>query len=98
MQLLENLSVQDTGSGVEFVCDRCRHVLGPATTDYKSLCLHRERPIEEIGRLFEDPRRYIDTNMVFREFICPNCGGLFDTEINKLDEPPVLDISIQEKA
>jgi acetone carboxylase gamma subunit len=92
MQLLENLSIDGVGDGAAFVCGRCSHRLGPTTESYKDLCGLRERKIAEIGRLFEDPRRFVNDEFVYREFVCPNCGGLFDTEINRRDESPVHDI------
>lgn len=94
MQVLENLNIADRGGEAVYVCNRCETELGPADSDYKRYCLYRERPVQEIGRLFKDPRRFVDDDIVFREFLCPGCGGLFDTEINRRTEPPVHDIQI----
>jgi acetone carboxylase gamma subunit len=95
MQVLEHLAVARRNGHALFVCNRCDAELGPADTNYKRHCLYRERPVQEIGRLFGDPRRFVDDDIVFREFLCPNCGGLFDTEINRRSEPPVHDIDVR---
>jgi N-methylhydantoinase B len=95
MQVLENLAILGRNGGSVFVCNRCDTALGPAEGDYKRLCLYRERPVQTVGRLFDDPRRFVDEDIVFREFLCPTCGGLFDTEINRRTEPPVHDIDIR---
>jgi acetone carboxylase gamma subunit len=97
MQVLENLAILERDGGTAFVCNRCNVLLGPADADYKRYCLYRERPVQEVGRLFDDPRRFVDDDIVFREFLCPQCGGLFDTEINRLSEPPVHDIDIRQE-
>lgn len=98
IQVLENLAIARHDGQAVFVCNRCEKELGPAEEDYKRHCLYRERPVQEIGRLFGDPRRFVDDDIVFREFLCPNCGGLFDTEINRVTEPPVHDISVRVEA
>jgi acetone carboxylase gamma subunit len=96
MQALENLTVVTDGDGnATYQCARCGTGLGPTTEDYKRGCVYRERPVAEIGRLFDDPRRFVDDDIVFREFLCPSCGGLFDTEVNRKTEPPVHDIHIR---
>jgi acetone carboxylase gamma subunit len=95
MQVLENLAIESHDGRPTFVCGRCHTPIGPAEEDYKRHCLYRERPVQEIGRLFGDPRRFVDDDIVFREFLCPNCGGLFDTEINRASEPAVHDIQIR---
>jgi len=95
MQVLENLTIQDRDGAAMYVCSRCDAAIGPAASNYKQHCLYRVRPVEEIGRLFGDPRRFVDDEIVFREFLCPSCGGLFDTEINRRGEPPVHDIQLR---
>lgn len=95
IQVLENLAIDSRDGRSVFVCNRCESALGPAEEDYKRHCMYRERPVQELGRLFGDPRRFVDDDIVFREFMCPQCGGLFDTEINRASEPPVHDISVR---
>jgi N-methylhydantoinase B len=95
MQVLEHLTVTEHDGQAFYVCNRCETEIGPAGENYKRHCLYRERPVEEVGRLFNDPRRFVDDDIVFREFLCPTCGGLFDTEINRRSEPPVHDIDIR---
>jgi len=95
VQVLENLRSREQDGKAVYVCDRCGAEVGSAKDNYKHHCPYRERPVEEVGRLFGDPRRFVDDEIVFREFLCPSCGGLFDTEINRRSEPPVHDIQIR---
>jgi acetone carboxylase gamma subunit len=95
MQVLENLTVREQDGQAMYVCTRCDTEIGSAPGNYKQHCVYRERPVDEIGRLFGDPRRFVDDEIVFREFLCPSCGGLFDTEINRRSEPPVHDIELR---
>lgn len=95
MRVLENLVVEQHDGAALFVCVGCGAHLGSSVRNYKEFCLCRERPVADVGRLFQDPRQFVDDDIVFREFLCPMCGLLFDTEVNRKSEPPVHDISIR---
>ena len=38
-----------------------------------------------------DPKTYIDEEVVFREYACPGCATLIETEIILKSLPPVFD-------
>ena len=61
-------------------CRLCRHVLGPATEDYRRNSLRRERPLGEAGLWLALPWRGESPHFVLVESICPSCGILFDVE------------------
>jgi N-methylhydantoinase B len=61
-------------------CRRCRHVLGPATEDYRRYALRRERRLGEAGPWLALPWRGESPHFVLQESICPSCGVLFDVE------------------
>ena len=94
MQVLENLSIEKRGGAHVFVCTGCDTAFGSAHENYKRSCVYRERPIAEVGRLFDDSRKFVDADIVYREFMCANCGRLFDTEIMRKGEVPVHDIQL----
>lgn len=94
VQVLENLEVEGTPEAARYVCRNCGTEVGPVAENYKKFCLYRERSVEQIGRLFGDPRRFIDDDVVLREFLCPGCHILFDSEVSRRTEAPVKDIEI----
>ncbi|MDP9475070.1 MAG: acetone carboxylase subunit gamma [Actinomycetota bacterium] len=94
VQVLENLEVEGTQGDARYVCRNCGATLGSATENYKKFCLYRERSVEQIGRLFGDPRRFIDDDVVLREFMCPGCSVLFDSEVSRKSDAPIRDIEI----
>lgn len=94
MQILENLSIERREGIHVFVCTGCDTAFGPAEENYKKHCHYRERPMAAVGRLFDDSRKYVDDDIVYREFLCQNCGRLFDTEIMRKGELPVHDIQL----
>lgn len=91
MKILENLSVENG----RYVCDRCRADVGSIDRNYKVGAHYRSRPVQQISELFVDPRQFVDDDIVIREFLCPHCGVLFDSEINRADSPPVWDIDLR---
>lgn len=94
IQVLENLEVEGTQDAASYFCRNCGTEIGSATENYKKFCLYRERSIEQIGRLFGDPHRFVDDDVVVREFMCPVCNVLFDSEVNRRAEAPVRDVNV----
>lgn len=90
MNILENLSEHDG----RYRCDGCGMDIGPIEDNYKIHVNYRSRPVQELGDLFVDPRKFVDDDIVVRDFLCPECGVLFDSEINRLTEPPVWDVQL----
>ena len=94
-RLGEYLEVVDGPGGGRFRCARCAHELGPATGNYKEHTLLRRGRLDEAGPLVGDPGRFIDDEMELREYFCPGCVTLLDTEINRVGEPLLWDIELR---
>jgi N-methylhydantoinase B len=90
----EYLQVVSDGGERRFRCARCEHDLGPATDNYKLSTLMREAPLQEAGPLIGDPKRFIDDDIVFRQYFCPGCLTLLENEINRASEPPLRDVEL----
>ena len=50
------------------------------------------RPVAEDG--LEEPGRFIDDRVVFRQFFCPGCGRLVENEVAVEGEPLLHDIEL----
>lgn len=85
----ENIVVESTG---DQSCGRCRtHLAGPRE-NYKLGCRLLETPLGTTDRVWVDPQTYVDDDsLVFREFVCPGCGTLLETEATTSSIPPVHD-------
>jgi N-methylhydantoinase B len=71
---------------------RCGGVsLGPANGNYRLGALIRELPLTDANPLLEDPKRYTDAEVTFRQLICPQTGRLIDTELPIDGAPPQWD-------
>jgi acetone carboxylase gamma subunit len=80
--------------GPEIRCRRCSHVLGPAHRSFKLGSLVRELPLTEANPHLRDPSIYTDHSVVFRQFICPGCGTMLDTEVAVAGAPAQWDIRV----
>jgi N-methylhydantoinase B len=78
----------------EIRCSRCEHVLGPADANFKHGALVREVPLPEGNPTLRDPAIYTDSTVVLRQFICPGCGTMLETEIAVDGAPPQWDIRV----
>ncbi|MBN9742700.1 hypothetical protein DMP23_16585 [Amycolatopsis sp. A1MSW2902] len=85
----ENLVVSAAG---ETSCGRCRTGLAAAGGNYKLGCRAIETPLGTTERVWVDPTTYVDEDtLVFREFVCPGCGTLLETEVSLSALPPLHD-------
>jgi N-methylhydantoinase B len=80
----------------EIRCCRCDHVLGPAGRNFKLGSLVRELPLSEANPTLRDPAIYTDSAVVLRQFICPGCGTMLETEIAVDGAPPQWDVRVGE--
>lgn len=81
------------GSDV-LVCRCCHRVLGAADRSYKEGLLVDQSPITSLP-LVGDPARFLDDEMVFRRYCCPNCGVLMSTDIVRRGEPLLEEMVLQ---
>ena len=78
----------------EIRCRRCARVLGPVERNFKLGTLVREQPLTEANPHVRDPSLYTDSTVVFRQFVCPGCGTMLETEIAVDGAPPQWDIRL----
>jgi acetone carboxylase gamma subunit len=76
------------------VCRMCAHEIGPATENYKLQCAMTERPLKAVNPHLLDPKTYVDDKIVFRNYACPSCGLLIQTELARPTDPPLWDIQL----
>ncbi len=71
-----------------FACAACGHGLGPEGGAWKDRAARREVPLAEAGGPAFDTGF---PGVVLRQFACPGCARLLDTETARPEEPPLLD-------
>jgi N-methylhydantoinase B len=74
--------------GVTCTCASCGHALGAASGMWKSNTLRRDLPLAEAGGVAYDTGH---TGVVIRQFICPGCATLLDTETATTGDPALDD-------
>ena len=77
-------------------CRSCGEALCAADENYKLHALCDRKPLSEAGPLVNDPKTYVDDDLEFRQFYCPNedCVTLLENEVIKADHEPVHDKEI----
>jgi N-methylhydantoinase B len=71
----------------------CGHVLGPATEPYKSLAASARYPVQRIGP-HVNPHDIGRGRFELREFYCPGCFTLLETEIARPGDPVLDDAAL----
>jgi N-methylhydantoinase B len=90
----EYLDLVSVGGRPHLACARCGHPLCPASENYKAHALRVDRPIQVSNPLIGDPQRFIDDGVAFRQFYCPECGGLIENEVSRAHDPLLWDIQL----
>ena len=91
-RLSEQLAVADG----EIVCRGCTQAICEAGENYKLHALCDRKPLADAGEKVNDPERYVDAEMEFRQFYCPGCGSLLGNEVSKADDAPTHDRELAE--
>jgi N-methylhydantoinase B len=90
-RLLEIGSAADLvcdGSETLFICQQCRHPLGPADADPKQGTLFRGVRIDALSAW----NRYgLVDDIEVREFFCPSCMHMIEVQVAKKADPILLD-------
>jgi N-methylhydantoinase B len=81
----------DADDGPVLVCADCGTVLAAGGGDYRHGLLVHDSPVSELP-LAETPNRFLDDDMVFRQFCCPGCHVLVVTEVVRADDPPLQEM------
>jgi N-methylhydantoinase B len=89
------LQVHGHGDDAVIACGSCLAVLSAADTNWKDGARVNELPVQEGNALTPDPARLVDDAVVLRQFACPSCLRLLDSEVCRSAEPPLWDIRIE---
>ncbi len=94
LEVSEGLVVADSGAGIYYTCKKCRTGIAKSTDNYKSGCAKQVTPIEDVGLLPIDPKLFIDDEIVYREYYCPACGLLLQSDFSRPEDPDFRDIDV----
>ena len=91
----EALKVVTVGEQNFIACTDCSYLICDAASNYKLGSARIDGSLVEIDdKLFSDPRDELDEDIVYREYLCPNCGILFENELTKSGEEPLWDVEL----
>ena len=88
MRLSASMSIDTSGGEARFVCNACNHILGPADKPWKPAVVLRERPMRGAGGAGYTAGEQV----LLRQFSCPECGALLDTETALEGDPFLTDV------
>ncbi|HEX6229446.1 MAG TPA: hydantoinase B/oxoprolinase family protein, partial [Solirubrobacterales bacterium] len=75
-------------------CHRCATDLGPLAGNPKAKMAVLERPTQSLHPAYPDPARFVDEEVVWRDFSCPGCGVRLATEVAYPGEEPFQEIRL----
>ncbi len=90
--LNEYLGIKNEGAKPVIFCSACGHIFGPADENYKLHALVREGPVSEAGPQVDPYKR--SKKYKFRQFACPGCHRLLDSQIVLKDAPIEWDVRV----
>ena len=75
-------------------CCACGHALGPAGESYKRFAAERRRPLSVVGVEYVAAERQ-DDPFELREYYCPSCAVLLDTDVARRSDPVLDDVELR---
>lgn len=91
MRIGEQLVITDG----QVSCAFCDGTLGASSENFKRDLAIERGGIEEAGPHYVDPARFVDADMEFRKFYCPECGTMLFTETARQGAPVLDEITLQ---
>jgi N-methylhydantoinase B len=88
-QLIDGVAIVADGEWLACAC--CDQRLGRADAGYRRGCAEHEQPLQTLGPLFSDPETDTGSALVFRTFLCPDCGRALDGQICRPTDDPYVD-------
>ncbi|MBB6123060.1 hydantoinase B/oxoprolinase family protein [Sphingobium subterraneum] len=82
--LSEHVGVTDAGSAV---CTKCGTDLSRGTQDFKAGATMHTVDMLDAGLVWVHPSHFIDEELALRQYSCPGCGTLLETELAIAREP-----------
>ncbi len=93
--LNEFLEIDTKADGSKVIrCMRCGYALCAATENHKLHALWHEGPVQEAGP-HVNPHHLGGDKFVFRQFYCPGCLALINTEVALRGEAIVWDVQLK---
>ena len=90
---LDHLAVVDSGGGRVWACDRCDERLGGVDDNYKDGTAVIRTLVKDLPG-FRDPARHVDELFEYRQFCCPGCGVILDSEIANVEHRYLHDLRL----
>jgi acetone carboxylase gamma subunit len=87
-QLSPTVALHRDGTATVTACAACGHVLGPAEDAWKAHAVRRDTPIAAAGGPAYDTGY---EGVTLRQFFCPSCATLLDTETATAQDPVLTD-------
>ncbi|MDE0514060.1 MAG: hydantoinase B/oxoprolinase family protein [Gammaproteobacteria bacterium] len=84
----------ESEEGIKMHCRMCGTAICGITENYKDAVVYRRLPISAGGSMMNDPSLYVDVNIEFRQFICPGCATLLETEVACESDAVLRDIEL----
>ncbi len=75
-------------------CRECDKELGPAGESYKKFATERRRPLSVVGVEYVATARQ-DDPFELREYYCPSCAVLLDTDVARRSDPMLHDVELR---
>ncbi|KAA1423011.1 hypothetical protein FE697_012820 [Mumia zhuanghuii] len=87
----EYVVARDDGERRVLACATCNHVLSDYRDNYKRGLLVDQTGVDVLPRV-DDPRAFLDEDMVLRRYCCPGCQTLMTIEIARASEPMLTEV------
>ncbi|MGE3599498.1 MAG: acetone carboxylase subunit gamma [Dehalococcoidia bacterium] len=86
MRLSNTLKIESGANGIEVLCAACGTALGPVSRNWREAAALKAEPVDSLGGPYGTGR-----GLLLRQFSCPQCGQLLDSELALPSDPWIDD-------
>jgi acetone carboxylase gamma subunit len=86
MRFSNTLKIEKDATGARVLCAACDAVLAPTSQNWRQGATLQTQAVEALGGPYSTGR-----NLILRQFVCPQCGQLLDSELALPSDPWIDD-------
>jgi N-methylhydantoinase B len=87
VEISDSLVVTKLDGKLNVVCRKCSGIIGTWGKEWKQSLAVVETSLDQVNPIITNVK-----DLIYREFACPSCGVLADSEVTRKSDPPLFDM------
>jgi N-methylhydantoinase B len=94
VRIIEGVALVSSDGTNHFACGHCGRLLTSATESYRGGCMTLRTRLADLSPLFASQPTDIGAELILRQFVCPGCATILDSQLCLPDDEPYDDVRL----